>query len=161
MPKELKKLIKKKKQKIQITEKDGKIKVVGEYDPDKKIFYCKRNRTEHFFQKYNAWGLDAKVVEFLAKNQASVILKDTETKWEYKCDAIDFRLKGVLEEYKQYRPQYFPPVIEWEVLKAKDRSVVIQCEETDCKYNFGLQCLKGAIKIGKEGDCISYTEKFE
>ena len=118
-----------KKQKIQVKEADGKVKVIGEYDPNTKIFTCKRRRSEHLMRKWMAWGLDAKAVDFLSKEQAIVHLKDTESKWEYKCEAIDFKIKGKLEEFNQHRPQYFLPLEEWEVVKAKSRSMIIECLE--------------------------------
>lgn len=161
MNKKRSKAPKKKKQKIQVKEKDDKVKVIGEYDPNTKIFTCKRKKSEHLMRKWTAWGLDAKAVDFLAKEEAVVHLKDTETKWEYKCEAIDFKIKGKIEEFNQHRAQYFLPLDEWEVTKAKNRSVVIECLETDCKHNFGKQCMRGVIRIGQEGECTSYEEKFE
>ena len=118
-----------KKQKIQVKEADGNVKVIGEYDPNTKIFTCKGKRSEHLMRKWMAWGLDVKAVDFLSKEQAIVHLKDTESKWEYKCEAIDFKIKGKLEEFNQHRPQYFLPLEEWEVVKAKSRSMIIECLE--------------------------------
>lgn len=150
-----------KKQKIQVKEADGEVKVIGEYDPNTKTFTCKRKRSEHLMRKWMAWGLDAKAVDFLSKEQAIVHLKDTESKWEYKCEAIDFKIKGKLEEFHQHRPQYFLPLEEWEVVKANSRSMVIECLEKDCKHNFGNQCMRGVIRLGEKGECVSYEEKFE
>lgn len=152
---------KSKKQKIQVKEKDGAVKTIGEYDSEKKIFTCKRKKSEHFMKKWSAWGLDAKAVDFLAKEGAIVHLKDTETKWEYKCEAVDFKIKGKIEEFNQHRAQYFLPLVEWEVVSAKSRSLVIECLEKDCKHNFGNQCMRGVIRIGEKGECVSYEEKFE
>ncbi len=150
-----------KKQKIQVKEADGNVKVIGEYDPNTKIFTCKRKRSEHLMRKWMAWGLDAKAVDFLSKEQAIVHLKDTESKWEYKCKAIDFKIKGKIGEFNQHRPQYFLPLEEWEVVKAKNRSMIIECLEKDCKHNFGNQCMRGVIRLGEKGECVSYEEKFE
>lgn len=150
-----------KKQKIQVKEADGKTKLIGEYDPNTKIFTCKRKRSEHFMRKWMAWGLDSKAVDFLVKEKAVVLLKDMESKWEYKCEAVDFKIKGKLEEFNQHRPQYFLHIGEWEVVSAKSRSVVIECLDKDCRYNFGNQCTRGVIRLGDKGECMSFDEKLE
>ena len=116
-------------------------------------FSLVRERSEHLMRKWMAWGLDAKAVDFLSKEQAIVHLKDTESKWEYKCEAIDFKIKGKLEEFNQHRPQYFLPLEEWEVVKAKSRSMIIECLEKDCKHNFGNQCMRGVLDWEKRGMC--------
>lgn len=145
--------------KIEIIEADGEKRVIGKYDTEKKVFTCDRNKSEHFMRKWNAWGLDKGVVDFLSANHAVIALRDKETKWEYKCEAIDMVLKSKVEEHSKHRPQYFLNISEWEVVKVKNRSMVIECLEKDCAYNFGGQCLRGVIKIGKEGDCASYEDK--
>ena len=146
-------------QKIQITENDGVTKVIGKYDSDKKEFSCIRIKSEHFMRKYNAWGLDTKVVEFLIKEGASISLKDKETKWEYKCEATEFSLNGILKEFNQHRPQYFLPLSFWEVTNAKNRSMIIECLEVDCRFNFGNQCVKGTITISNNGECAGYEDR--
>lgn len=148
-----------KKQKIQIKELDGTLKVIGEYDPNTKIFTCKRKRSEHLMRKWMAWGLDEKAVNFLIKEQAVIHLRDTESSWEYKCEAIDFKMKGHKEEFNQHGSQYFLAIENWEILKAKSRSLVVECLEKDCKHNFGNQCMRGVIKIGIDGGCVGFEEK--
>jgi hypothetical protein len=148
-------------QPIQITEKDGTKKIIGKFDPEKKLFICDRKKSEHFMRKYGAWGLDQKVVEFLILQRAKVHLKDTESKWEYECDAVDFTLHGKIEEFNQHRPQYFLPLSNWEVVKITNRSMVIECKETDCRHNFANQCMRGVIRIGDTGECEGYEDRTE
>src|SRR3712207_7743297 len=57
-------------QKVQIKEDNGKLKTIGKYNIETKVFECSRAKSEHFFRKYNAWGLDSATVKFLAKEQA-------------------------------------------------------------------------------------------
>lgn len=152
------KVIKQKVQKIQVKEKDGVSKTIGSYDPNTKIFKCKRNKSEHFFIKWNAWGIDVKAVEFLVAQGAEIYLKESESQWEYKCHATDFSMYGMIEEFNQHRPQYFLPLKYWDLVKVKNRSMVAECGDSTCSFNFGGNCLKGAVKIGKEGECTSYEE---
>lgn len=146
--------------KIQVVEKDGATKVIGSYFSDKHVFTCKRKRSEHYMKKLKSWGLDAKVVEFLAKEGAKIILTDTESKWEFECDAVDFVVYGVKQEYNQHREQVFLEDKYWRVNVAKNRCYVIRCEEVDCKFNFNCNCTKGAIKINKEGLCDNYMDRI-
>jgi len=148
-------------QKIQIKEKDGTVKVIGKYDPFKKLFTCERKKSEHFMRKWASWGLDAKVVEFLVQERAKIHLKDKETKWEYECEATDFTMYGRIEEYNQHRPQYFLNIDYWEVVTAKNRSTVIECSEVDCRFNFANQCIRGVIRIGANGECQGYEDRTD
>ena len=145
---------------IKVTEKDDAVKIVGKYYPDKHEFRAERTKTEHFMVKHNAWGLDAKVVDFLLQNNADIIIKEKETKWEFKTSAGDFKLYGILEEHKQHRPQLFLSLDHWEITRARERSYVIKCEETGCNFNFGLNCMRGVISISKDGECSEYLDKY-
>lgn len=145
--------------KIEIVEADGTKKVIGKYDMQKKIFTCDRIKSEHFMRKLNAWGLDKNTVDFLAQNRALIHLNDKESKWEYECEALDMQLYSHVEEHKQHRPQYFLPLDKWEVKKIKNRSMIIECQEKDCEHNFGNQCMRGTVKLGKNGECVSYVDR--
>jgi hypothetical protein len=145
---------------IEIVETDGEKKTIGKYDTVNKVFSCERKKSEHFMRKWNAWGLDKNVADFLAKERAIIRLKDKETKWEYECEAVDMVSESKIEEHSKHRPQYFLPIDKWEVKKIKNRSMVIECLEKDCAHNFGKQCLRGVIKLGKEGECSSYEDKL-
>lgn len=158
--KKVKKANKPKPQVIQITEKNGAVKKVGKYFPEEKVFKTDRTKSEHFMLKHNAWGLDSKVVDFLIKNGATVIIRERETKWEFKAEAGDFKLYGILEEHKQHRPQYFLPIRYWEVVRANNKSYILQCKETTCTYNFGKNCIRGVISIGENGDCADYEDRY-
>src|SRR3712207_9289670 len=74
--------------------------------------------------------------KFLAKEQATIVLKDTESKWKFESEAIDFIAHGQVVEYKPHRPQYILPIKYWRVLQAKNRACILKCKETTCKYNF-------------------------
>jgi len=157
--KKVRKVQKSKPQIIQITEKDGSVKKIGKYHLETKLFRALRNRSEHFMLKHNAWGLDSKVVDFLTKESATVVIKDKESKWEFKALAGDFKVYGILEEHKQHRPQYFLPLNFWEVIRANNKSFIIKCKETCCRHNFGKNCLRGVITIGENGECDNYEDR--
>lgn len=159
MEKKKRKVIKEKPRNIEIKEKDGTKKTVGKYDAENKIFTSIRKRSEHFLRKTNSWGIDQKVVEFLIEKRAKIQIKDSESKWTYECSAIEFDAHGHVLEFNQHRPQYFLPLEYWNVTSAKGRSCVIECLETDCTHNFGKNCFRGAIKIGKEGECTTYEDR--
>jgi hypothetical protein len=148
-------------QKIQVTEKDGTVKIIGRYNQEKKEFSCVRNKSEHFMRKNSSWALDANVIKFLAQEGATILLKDKESKWEYKSEATNFIMYGIIEEYNQHRPQYFLGIEHWEVITAKHRSMVIRCHEKDCRFNFTGNCLKGAIEINSDGLCAGYEDKID
>lgn len=155
--------VKKKKEnvsKIQVVEKDGATKVIGSYYSDKQLFVCKRKRSEHYMNKFKAWGLDSRVVEFLVKQGARIVLTDTESKWEYECEAVDFVVHGVKQEFNQHLEQTFLEDKYWTVNVAKNRSHVISCEEKDCKFNFSNNCSRGAIRINKDGLCDNYMDRM-
>lgn len=148
-------------QKIQITEADGAKKVIGKYDPNKNLFTCDRTKSEHLLRKWNSWGLDQKVVEFLATKGATIRLKDKETKWEYECKAVDLVTYGRVQEFNQHRPQLFLSVDQWGIVTAKNRSCVIECLEKDCVHNFSNNCMRGVIRIGTNGECNGYEDRQE
>ena len=148
-----------KKQKIRINDDSGKQIIVGEYDSEKKLFTCKRKKSEHFMRKFNAWGLDIKVVNFLAKEGATIRLNDTEDKWEFECKAIDFKLKGIEGHFGAHKSQLFLELNEWKVIKLKNRACILKCGEIDCRYNFAKNCLSGSVILGREGNCESYEDK--
>lgn len=149
-----------KKQKIRITDDSGKQIFVGEYDSDKKVFTCKRRKSEHFMRKFNAWGVDSKVIDFLAKEGATIHLKDTEDKWEYEAKAVDFKLYGIAGQFNEHKSQVFLELNNWKVLKLKNRACILQCGEIDCRYNFAKNCLSGSIILGREGNCESYEDRY-
>lgn len=158
--KKVKKKVTAKPMSIQVTEEDGVVKTIGKYFPDEKILRVNRTKSEHFMVKHNAWGLDAKVVDFLIQKGASVVIKEKETKWEFTSEAGNFKVYGILEEHKQHRPQYFLPVQYWEVARANNKSYILTCKETGCKYNFGKNCLRGVITIGESGECAEYEDRY-
>lgn len=145
--------------KIEIVESDGEKKIIGKYDTINKVFMCERKRSEHFMRKWNAWGLDKNVTEFLAQERAKIRLKDKESKWEYECEATEMLAHSKIEEHSKHRPQYFLPIDKWELKTVKNKSMVIECLEKDCAHNFGNQCVRGVIKLGREGECTSYEDK--
>lgn len=157
--KEVKKQPKQKSKKIQIKNDLGKNIVVGEYNSDTKTFTCKRKKSEHFMRKFNAWGLDQKVVDFLVKEGATVHLKDSEDKWEYEVKAVDFKLYGVQGQFGEHKSQIFLDVNKWKVVKMKNRACILKCGEIDCRFNFALNCMSGSIVLGREGNCESYEDK--
>jgi len=148
-------------QKVQIKEDNGKLKTIGKYNIETKVFECSRAKSEHFFRKYNAWGLDSATVKFLAKEQATIVLKDTESKWKFESEAIDFIAHGQVVEYKPHRPQYILPIKYWRVLQAKNRACILKCKETTCKYNFALLCLYGGVELDEDSKCTNYEERPE
>jgi hypothetical protein len=145
--------------KIEIEESDGTKKVIGKYNVDKKIFTCDRMKSEHFMRKWNAWGLDKNLVDFLANEGAIIHLNDKESKWEYECQAVDMKLYSLVEEHKQHRPQYFLPIDKWNLLKIKNHSMIMECLEKDCKNNFNKRCLRGVVSIGTNGECSNYEDR--
>ena len=145
---------------IQVAEGDGAVKTIGKYYPATKEFRADKIKKEHFMIKHNAWGLDAKVVDFLLQRNATIIVKEKETKWEFKTSAGEFKLHGILEEHKQHRPQLFLSLDHWEIIRAKEKSFVLKCEETACINNFGLNCLRGVISITKDGECGNFEDKY-
>jgi hypothetical protein len=144
---------------IQITELDGAVKKIGKYFPDKNEFVSERVKSVHFIRKYNAWALDCKVTDFLAEKMAIITIKDKETHWDYQCRAQDLKKGGHVLEYNQHRPQYYMNVEQWDVIKAKGRSFVVECLEKDCRYNFLKCCTRGAIKLSDNGECTSYEDR--
>lgn len=148
-----------KKQKIRVTNDSGKHIVVGEYDSATKVFTCKRKKSEHFMRKFNSWGLDKKVIDFLAKEGALIHLKDIEDKWEYEAKAVDFKLHGIDGHFKEHKSQLFLDINKWKVIKLKNRACVLKCGEIDCRYNFACNCLSGSIILGRDGNCESYEDK--
>lgn len=144
---------------VQVTKQDGKVNKIGKYFPDKKLFVATRERSIHLMKKWNAWGIDAKVLEFLVGEQATIKIKDKETKQEFEILAVDLKLKGKIGEFNQHRPQVFLNVNEWEIVKTKNRSYIIECLEKDCTHNVVNHCLKGVVKIGASGECVSYKDK--
>jgi hypothetical protein len=144
---------------IQVTETDGEVKRIGKYDPNKKLFIAERNRSEHFMIKLNSWGLDAKVLDYLVKESATIHIKDKESKQTYAVKAGDFKFNGVLEEHGKHRPQMFLELNFWEVVQTKNKSYVLKCEETDCRFNIAKYCVRGIISIGEDGECTGFEDK--
>lgn len=149
-----------KKQKIAITDDSGKQVFVGEYNSETKVFTCKKKKSEHFMRKFNSWGLDAKVVDFLAKEGATIHLKETEEKWEYEAQAVDFKLYGQEGKFGEHKSQVFLALDKWKVVKLKNRACILECGEVDCRFNFAKNCLSGSIKLGREGNCESYEDRY-
>ena len=150
-----KKIHKEVKQSIQIEEKDGKLRTIGEYYPERKIFKCNRKKSEHYMRKLEAWGLDANTVKFLIKQGATVELKDTDSNWSFSCKASDFLLYGTIEEHLTHRPQYFLPSKRWTTTKATHKTSVLRCGAI-CESNFGGNCLRGVIELNNKGECINF-----
>jgi hypothetical protein len=144
---------------VQIKEADGAVKKIGKYYPEEKLFKCDRAKSEHFMNKYNGWGLDAKVVDYLISQNADVLLKDTESKWEFRAFSGDFKIYGKLDEFDKHRPQYFLSIDHWTVERGRQRSYVHRCQETTCAYNFATNCVRGVISIGEDGQCAEYNER--
>lgn len=154
----MKKIVKKKEKPsiIQVTELDGKAKRIGRFFKSERLFRADRKKSEHFMYKYNAWGLDAKVVDFLVKENSKVIIRDTESKWEFQCDAGDFKIYGKLEEHNQHRPQYFLSLDHWTIIKAKNLTCVLKCMDESCRHNYAQKCVRGVIEIDSETGCTGY-----
>lgn len=146
---------------IKVKGLDGQEIVVGKYDEAKREFRCEQSKSIDFYTKLNAWGLDEKVANFLLSYNATIILKDKESKWEFKCEIGDLKLYGTVETFKTMRSKIYLPIEKWEVIRAnKDRSYVLKCEEVSCMNNFGKNCLRGVISIDKDGLCADYTDKY-
>ena len=154
MTKKSKKLKRLTKLAMQITESDGKVRTIGHYFPEQRVFRCTRNKSEHYMRKLEAWGLDANTVKYLIKENATVELKDTETKWTFSCKASDFLVYGTIEEHKTHRPQYFLNIKKWEVVRATNKSSVLKCHAV-CKHNMFGNCIRGTIEITKDGECLN------
>lgn len=133
--------------------------VIGHYIEDKKLFECTRSKEAHFMRKNQSWGLDRKVVDFLVVQDASVVLTDKDSKWKYKTNAKNFKTFGTLSEYGQHGEQYFLPVEKWEILRAKDRSYIVKCNNKLCRHNFASNCVLGGVIISDDGGCINYECK--
>lgn len=143
---------------IQITEGDVK-KVIGHYNEEKKQFECTRDKEQHFMKKNQSWGLDKKVVDFLVLQDATVILTDKSSKWKYKTKAKSFKTYGTLSEYNNHGEQYFLGVDHWEILRARDRSYIVRCENKLCRHNFASNCILGGVIISNDGGCKNYECK--
>ncbi len=91
---------------IRVTETDGTKKVVGVYDSDTKIFTTKRNIGKHLFRKFNAYGLDKKLVlDYLVPWEATIHIIEIPSRKVYKISAKDFVKHGVPISYHQHREQ--------------------------------------------------------
>ena len=143
-----------------ITEKDGSAKRIGKYYKESNILRAEVQKSANFMPKFNAWGMDTKVIDTMTSYRAMIIIKDTESKWEYKCPAAKIKEFGTVLEQSKCRPQYFLNVKEWTVIRATHKTYIIECLEEDCRHNFSKQCLVGVIKLNREGSCISYEDKY-
>lgn len=145
---------------IKVTDLEGNQVTLGKYDESKRVFMTQQAKSIDFYDKLKAWGIDSKVLDFLVQHNASIIIKDTETKWEYKCEAGDLKLFGTLETFKTKRSKVYLPLEKWEIIRANNKSFVLQCQETSCLHNFGKNCLRGTISIDNEGQCSNYEDKI-
>ena len=155
-----KKPIKKKSKGTPIVIKDsGADRLIGHYKEETKVFECTRDKDKHFMRKNQSWGLDRKVVDFLVLQDATVELTDRESKWKYKVKAKDFKTYGTLYEFHEHGEQYFLGVDRWQIVRAKDRSYVVECKNKLCRFNFANNCILGGLRISEDGGCLNYECK--
>lgn len=141
---------------------EDKVKKIGKFNKVTKEFKYKLAKDTDFNNKYNGWGLDEKVLNFLVQQGATIHLTDTTLKWEYEVLASDFKYKGQLVEpkWEGARATRYLPFEDWKLVKIKDRSQIFKCRETSCEHNFNKMCLRGVIEINENGECDSFEDRM-
>lgn len=143
-----------------VTVKDGdSTRTVGYYKEETKVFSCIRDKEQHFMRKSQSWGLDKKVVDYLVLQDANILITDKHSKWKYSVSAKNLKAFGTLATYGEHGEQYFLNVDKWTILRAKDRSFIVKCEETQCAHNFAKNCILGGVTIDNTGGCKNYECK--
>ena len=142
--------------KVQIKDKDGKVKTIGHYFEKKNVFKCKRKKSIHYYRKANGWGLDSSLLNTLIDKKAKIILSDEENGWEYQTEALNYKLYGSTIEQIDYREQKVLPIDKWTVTKAPTKTNVLHCSATRCIHNFSNFCVNGVIKLSEDGGCLNF-----
>lgn len=71
---------------------DKKVRYIGDYNPDTKVFYKEVQESKHLFRKLDAWGIDAYYfTEVLLPNKAVIQIYDKENRVDYRIDSFDFK----------------------------------------------------------------------
>lgn len=143
---------------LRLTYNEKKVKV-GVYFPATNTLEVKKKKSEDYDLESKSWALEEKLVNFILDKHCTVVLKDLDTKWEYKANIDDFKVYGSIYSPKDALAQIRLPIDYWEVTRAKDRSHVIKCSELTCRHCFVYNCLRGTISINEDGRCANYEEK--
>lgn len=140
---------------------EDKTKVVGKFNKTTKEFKYKLSKENDFNHKFNGWGIDEKVLNFLVQQGAKILLTDTTLKWEYEVLASDFKFYGKLLEpkWEGARTVRFLDLDYWKLTKIVGRTQVLKCHETYCEHNFNRICLRGVIEINENGECEGFEDK--
>lgn len=81
------------------------------------IYRKEVSRKKHLMKLYNAWGIDAGIMEALKKEGCTEIrVKDKDTKAIYSVSYTDFMKNGVAAYFEG--PQYFLPLQFWEIKRT-------------------------------------------
>jgi hypothetical protein len=94
---------------IKITQEDGKVRTIGEFDPTDKVLYMKRNKSKHFYNKLQAWGIDSKTLDnlILQDGLERIVIIDLDSHQRYVSETSDFISKGTYLNHKPFGLQRF------------------------------------------------------
>lgn len=100
--------------KIKIKQPNGEVRLIG-YLEDDQILYCYRRGTRHIYRKYNAWGIDLRVLTSLTGGGLKeIVVCDTETNFNYRASTKTFKEHGIVINHKPHRKQILLPLSYWE-----------------------------------------------
>lgn len=145
--------------KMRVAHLDDRVEEIGLYDPNTNVFVYKQSKRKNYRRDFGAWALDLKVLDVLVAKRAKIVLKETDLKWQYECEAVDFKYYGNVLEREGMRDLFILPIRYWEITKVTQKSMIVECLEQDCKYNFANQCIRGTIKLNNKGECTGYVDK--
>lgn len=144
---------------ITITEGSKEPLIIGKYYEEDNIFKCNKEFSKDFNTNSKSWGLDLDIVRYLASKGAYIELTDKETKWAYGVQSELFIVHGNILDRGNKRDLIYLNLDYWEILRAKNRTKIVECRDTTCYHNRGLACILGGVTIGACGKCINYSER--
>ena len=104
----------------EIKQKDGKIRKVGIYDSESKIWIVQRSRKTHFMRKLRGWGLDSKLYSRINREHGlkAVIIEETDTGEYYKCNKETIEEHKIYKTFHPHRLQLFVPQEFWTLIDS-------------------------------------------
>jgi len=106
-------------------EKNGNKILIGEIKGN--TFYRVVKKSEHFFRKNEAWGIEYDVfMEKILPFVKTVCILDIEEKLIYKTPALVFAELAIKYEFKGHKLQLFLPVKHFRVVKYENPNFITQ-----------------------------------
>lgn len=104
-----------KKQKITTVQENGKKITIGEFDTESKTLYVKRKKSVHFYNKLQAWGFDANILNSLIMEQGlqHIIILELESLSRYKAELNDLLHNMTYLNHRPYGLQRFLKETYW------------------------------------------------